>query len=285
MSRTRRQKENGNVAEEVMTESVSAISPRSYVRDGLTLGYSVVGDGEPIVFVHGATATGEFEWGRLATRLSSGYRCVLPDLRGHGRSAFRRSDDMGQTICADLFYLIKYLGLDRPHIVGFSYGAEISLMLELAAPGTARSLVLLSPGTGRPSDYRVPSLKYLHRTWPFALRRLHEAHHGPEHWLELVTTLHQDSVGRSELSAETLAAVSCPVLLLAGANDEPTRRAQGQRFATVNAQARYVQIEGAAHAVHQERPEEVVHLVGDFLAEVDNEERAGTPWRGKRQLS
>ncbi|MDT5408444.1 MAG: hypothetical protein QOG14_664, partial [Mycobacterium sp.] len=100
-----------------------------------------------------------------------------------------------------------------------------------------------------------------------------------------VTTLHQDSVGRSELSAETLAAVSCPVLLLAGTNDEPIRRAQGQRFATVNARARYVQIEGAAHAVHQERPEEVVHLVGDFLAEVDNEERAGTPWRGKRQLS
>ncbi|MCW2652695.1 MAG: hypothetical protein QOE41_3311 [Mycobacterium sp.] len=272
---------------EVMTEQLGGSRSRTYERDGLTLAYSVVGDGEPIVFVHGATATGEFEWGGLATHLSScGYRCVLPDLRGHGRSQFRGSDDMGQTICADLLHLIDHLHLDRPHIVGFSYGAEISLMLELAAPGTARSLVLLSPGTGRPSDYRVPSLKYLHRTWPFALRRLHEADHGPEHWRLLVTALHADSTGRSELSAETLAGVGCPVMLLAGARDEPTRRAQGRRFAEVQATARYMEIEGAAHAVHQECPERVTQVIGDFLVEVDNDiERAGTPWRGRRQLS
>ena len=106
--------ENGNIAEEVMTESVGAISLRTYERDGLTLGYSVVGDGPPILFIHGATATGEFEWGRLATRLASDYRCVLPDLRGHGRSEFRGSDDMGEAIRADLRHLLKQLGLDQP---------------------------------------------------------------------------------------------------------------------------------------------------------------------------
>src|SRR5947209_15902007 len=185
-----------------MTDLVSGTGLRTYERDGLTLGYSVVGDGQPIMFVHGATATGEFEWGRLADRLSSEYQCVLPDLRGHGRSEFRESDDIGQAICGDLKHLIEHLGLDHPHVVGFSYGAEISLLLELLVPGTARSLVLVSPGTGRPSDYRAPRLEHLYRTWPFALRRLHETHHGPEHWRQLVTALHVDSVGRPELSAE-----------------------------------------------------------------------------------
>ena len=70
--------------------------------------------------------------------------------------------------------------------MGFSYGAEIALTLELDNPGTARSLVLISPGTGRPIDYRVPRLEHLHRSWPFALRRLREADHGPEHWRDLV---------------------------------------------------------------------------------------------------
>jgi pimeloyl-ACP methyl ester carboxylesterase len=260
---------------EVMTDLVGGSRPRTYERDGLTLGYSVVGDGQPILFVHGATATGEFEWGPLAARLASDYQCVLPDLRGHGRSEFRGSSDMGQAICVDLRRLIEHLGLDQPHVVGFSYGAEISLMLELSAPGTARSLVLVSPGTGRPSDYRVPRLEHLYRTWPFALRRLHETHHGPEHWRQLVTALHEDSVGRSELSAETLGGVGCPVLLVAGALDESTRRAQGRRFAEVNALARYVELDGAAHAVHHKCPDRFAQVISAFLAEVDNE-RAGS---------
>ena len=215
MSDVARQKENDMGVKEVMTDLAGGSRPRTYERDGLTLGYSVVGGGQPILFVHGATATGEFEWGRLAARLEADYQCVLPDLRGHGRSEFCESVEMGQEICADLRHLIEHLGLDHPHVVGFSYGAEISLMLELSAPGTARSLVLVSPGTGRPSDYRAPRLEHLYRTWPFALRRLHETHHGPEHWRQLVTALHVDSVGRAELSAETLASVGCPVLLVA----------------------------------------------------------------------
>ncbi|MGO8849589.1 alpha/beta fold hydrolase [Mycobacterium sp.] len=260
---------------EVMTDLAGASRVRTYGRDGLTLGYSVVGDGQPILFVHGATATGQFEWGRLAATLAPEYRCVLPDLRGHGRSEFRESVDMGQAICADLRHLIEHLGLHQPHIVGFSYGSEISLMLELSAPGTARSLVLVSPGTGRPSDYRAPRLEHLYRTWPFALRRLHATHHGPEHWRQLVTALHVDSVGRSELSAEALGGVRCPVLMVAGALDESTRRAQGRRFAEVNALARYLELDGAAHAVHHKCPDRFAEVISAFLAEVDDE-RAGS---------
>jgi pimeloyl-ACP methyl ester carboxylesterase len=260
---------------ELMTDPVGGSRILTYERDGLSLGYSMVGEGEPILFVHGATATGEFEWGRLAADLASDNQCVLPDLRGHGRSEFRESDQTAEAINADLHHLITHLGLDQPHIVGFSYGAEISLTLELSAPGTARSLVLISPGTGRPIDYRAPRLEHLYRTWPFALRRLHETQHGPEHWRQLVTALHGDSVDRPELSAEVLAGVRCPVLLVAGAHDESTRRAQGRRFAEVNALARYLELDGAAHAVHHKCPDKFAHVISDFLAEVDNE-RAGS---------
>jgi pimeloyl-ACP methyl ester carboxylesterase len=255
-----------------MTEQPGAASSLTYEHDGLTLAFSVVGNGpQPIVFVHGATATGEFEWADLAANLGPGYRCILPDLRGHGRSEFASSANTGEAVCADLRHLIDHLELGRPHIVGFSYGSEIALMLELGAPGTARSLVLISPGTGRPSDYRVPRLEYLHRSWPFALRRLHEAAHGPEHWRDLVTALHEDSVARPELSDKTLAGVACPILLMAGDGDEPTRQQQGRRFADLNAQARYVEITGAAHAAHQNCPDTVGRVIGEFLADVELE--------------
>src|SRR3981081_4261121 len=152
-----------------MSEPLGTSRACTYQHDGLTLAYALVGDGpRPILFVHGATATGEFEWADLAAALGPGYRCILPDLRGHGRSEFRRTATTGDAIRADLCSLIDPLDMGRPHIVGFSYGAEIALTLELDNPGTARSLVLISPGTGRPSDYRVPRLEYLHRTSSFA---------------------------------------------------------------------------------------------------------------------
>jgi pimeloyl-ACP methyl ester carboxylesterase len=81
-----------------------------------------------------------------------------------------------------------------------------------------------------------------------------------------------------------LAGVGCPVLLLAGDRDERTRQAQGRRFAEAKAQAHYVEIVGATHAAHHERPDRVSEVIEDFLAEVDLE-KAGTPWRGKSQLS
>ena len=255
-----------------MTERPNVAPASTYQHDGLTLAYAVVGDGpQPILFVHGATATGEFEWATLAAALGPGYRCILPDLRGHGRSEFRPTATTGDAIRADLRYLIEHADMGRPHIVGFSYGAEIALTLELDNPGTARSLVLISPGTGRPTDYRVPRLEYLHRSWPFALRRLHEATHGPEHWRDLVTALHEDSVSWPELSDDTLAGIACPVLLMAGDQDEPTRQQQGRRFAQVNPRARFVEIVGAAHSAHQKRPDTVRGVIGDFLAEVDLE--------------
>jgi pimeloyl-ACP methyl ester carboxylesterase len=258
-----------------MSERTGGPSVSTYEHDGLTLGYSVIGAGSPVLFVHGATGTGEYEWGELAARLSPHFRCILPDLRGHGRSGYRRSGYTGEAVCGDLRQLIEHLKLDRPHIVGFSYGSEISLMLELDEPGIARSLVLVSPGTGRAEGERLPSVAYMHRTWPSALRRLHDAQHGSEHWRSLVTTLVEDAATRRELSMESLASVDCPILLVSGDRDERTRRAQALQFAEVNPRARLVDVAGAAHAAHLDSPAEVAKAVSDFLTEVDHLGRGG----------
>jgi 3-oxoadipate enol-lactonase len=241
----------------------------TYEHDGLTLAYAFEGKGTPVLFVHGATGTGAFEWGGLAGRLSARHLCLMPDLRGHGGSDFRQADYSARVICGDLLRLIDHLDVQCPHVVGFSYGAEVSLMLELEAPGTARSLVLVSPGTGRSATYRMPSIDYLQRIWPHPLRRLHEDRHGPDHWRSLIALLQEDAAVRSELADEVLATVRCPVLALAGDHDDPARRRQGRRFAEANPRVRYVEIAGAAHAAHLERGTDVARVVGGFLAEVD----------------
>src|SRR3977135_1902659 len=59
--------DNDVTSEGVVVEQPDAADRFTYERDGLTLAYSVVGDGQqPIVFIPGATATGEVATGALA---------------------------------------------------------------------------------------------------------------------------------------------------------------------------------------------------------------------------
>jgi pimeloyl-ACP methyl ester carboxylesterase len=241
----------------------------SFVRDAIDLSYTVVGSGTPVLFIHGATATGTFEWSALAEALSDGRACVLPDLRGHGGSSFTPAAMSAEAICDDLRALTARLGMARPHVIGFSFGAEMALSLELGTPGFARSLTLISPGTGQPPTYRLPPFERVEQGWAFRLRRLHDERHGPDHWRVLLRLLLADAATRDQFATSTLAAVGCPILLLSGMGDEPKRRAQAGRFADANPRARLIDIHDAGHAPHHEQPEIVHVAVRRFLDEAE----------------
>ena len=58
-------------------------------RDGVTLAYHEVGEGRPLVLIHGFFSTAMVNWvryGHAAKIAARGYRVIMPDLRGHGDS-------------------------------------------------------------------------------------------------------------------------------------------------------------------------------------------------------
>jgi len=66
--------------------------PVQYFRggDGLQLAYREMGEGRPLVLIHGFFSTATVNWvryGHAAKIAALGYRVVMPDLRGHGDSA------------------------------------------------------------------------------------------------------------------------------------------------------------------------------------------------------
>ena len=167
----------------------------TYVSDGLTLHYDVVGRGEPILCVHGATGAGMHEWSKLAARLADSFQLVIPDLRSHRMSEHRPGAVGIEYVVGDLLALVDELDVEVPHVMGFSFGAEVALDLELTHPGSCRSLVLLSPGLGDPKS-SVPTRERLLATWPDSLRRLHTDTHGEDHWLEVMLELCQRAAVR-----------------------------------------------------------------------------------------
>jgi len=160
-------------------------------RAGARLHYKIEGDGAPVLMVHSATSTGDHEWNALVKRLSPTFCCIVPDLRSHGASDHVDGALGLNEVVQDLRALIAQIDRGRPHIVGFSFGAEVALDMEIQRPGTAESLILVSPGTGHSDG--LPEAKEMATRWPRSLRDLHSAKHGPEHWRAILQALADDA--------------------------------------------------------------------------------------------
>jgi pimeloyl-ACP methyl ester carboxylesterase len=238
----------------------------TYQRDGLRLHYDVVGSGDAVLFVHGASGAGDDEWAELALALSDRYRCITPDLRGHGRSDYRAGEIGIEFVVQDLLALIDREDMGSPHLVAFSFGAEAALELELTHPGTCASLTLVSPGLANPSA-RVPTRAELETGWPRSLRTLHVAHHGEDHWLALMLELCERSAHRPKADLDAIGAIACPLLLIVGSNDDPRRVRDARLVEAAHSRCRVVVVDGARHAAHKDQPAEVAAAVGDFLGD------------------
>ena len=93
--------------------------------NGANLYYEDHGEGRPLVFLHGATAGLRYFEPQL-TGLSTEYRTVAFDFRGHGRSA---KTELGHTLpqhARDLRAVLETLELDDVVLVGWSMGAIVS---------------------------------------------------------------------------------------------------------------------------------------------------------------
>ncbi len=101
-------------------------------------------DGEPLVLLHGFTATGRSTWGPHLPRLGERYRLVVPDWRGHGRTDNPRGTVEHAELARDVAAMAEALRLGRAHYCGHSSGGMLLPFLALEHPELVQSLTLVS---------------------------------------------------------------------------------------------------------------------------------------------
>jgi len=101
--------------------------------------------GTPVVCVHGLTANA-FCFQALADALAPDHRVFAYDLRGRGDSDRPENDYSIPTHALDLLELLDGLGLEKPVIVGHSFGASIALYFAAQYPDRISKLVLIDGG-------------------------------------------------------------------------------------------------------------------------------------------
>ncbi|MFT3968613.1 MAG: alpha/beta hydrolase, partial [Sphingobium sp.] len=120
--------------------------------DGVRLAVHELGGegGRPVVLLHGLVSSAQVNWikyGTAARLAEAGYRCLMPDLRGHGDSG--APDDPAayprDILVRDNAGIIRALGLTDYDLVGFSLGARTSVKLVIDGL-TPKKLILSGMG-------------------------------------------------------------------------------------------------------------------------------------------
>jgi 4,5:9,10-diseco-3-hydroxy-5,9,17-trioxoandrosta-1(10),2-diene-4-oate hydrolase len=118
--------------------------------DGKDVAYHDVGDGVPVVFLHGS-GPGASGWSNFRRNYpafaAAGLRAIVPDTLGYGYSS--KPDDVDYTLdflVAALRRFLDGLGIARCAVVGNSHGGAMAIKLALDDPGRVARLVLMAPG-------------------------------------------------------------------------------------------------------------------------------------------
>lgn len=119
--------------------------------EGLQVRYSVIGEGDPLVLLHG-TPFSSIVWRRTAPYLATHRQVFYFDLLGYGRSEKRDGQDVSLGVQNQVFAaLLDYWGLERPDIVAHDFGGTTALHTHLLNERDYRSLTLIDPVAIGPS--------------------------------------------------------------------------------------------------------------------------------------
>lgn len=97
----------------------------------------------PLVLLHGMAADATF-WRSTVRALGGRHRLLIPELRGHGRSAPAANGDYSIIACAaDLQWVLEALELPRVVLVGHSFGASVAIEFASRLPNHVAALVVV----------------------------------------------------------------------------------------------------------------------------------------------
>jgi pimeloyl-ACP methyl ester carboxylesterase len=238
----------------------------------------IAGSGDPLILLHGGTATANMSWTTAMPRLVADWYVVAPDTRGHGRTANPADELSYQQLADDVAALIDAMELDRPVIAGYSDGAQTALEFGLRHPGRAAALILggaVSEPTARyvatlhewgfiaPGEFDVDRIAAEFGEDFVDLRRAHVHASSDALWLRFLRQIAQLWLRPPVYSNEELVTITDPTLIITGDRDEVADLDQAAHLYHAIPNAELAIVPGASHGAAGR--DIYLELVLDFL--------------------
>jgi len=248
--------------------------------NGVRIRYYSVGQGEPILLIHGWAADAEM-WASAIQDLSRNYRVIALDCRGHGKSGKPTDPSQyGMEMVNDIVRLMDHLGIAKAHVLGYSMGGSITIKMLTVYPQRFLTAVIGGSQGFRPEDVDTPDTPLIRSLLSgMSLTDAQIANAPPNYPKPTPEQRKQMEQMNANQDPKALAAVrlgyrglivdynllkrnAVPTLVIYGGNDNPSRFDELKKILP---NAEFKEIAGAGHMAASQSPE-LVSGVRDFLA-------------------
>jgi pimeloyl-ACP methyl ester carboxylesterase len=234
--------------------------------------YDEVGAGEPLVLLHGGLSTNE-TWAGQIEDFGAHFRVVAPERPGNGHTPDLDGPLSYDAMAVDTIRFLEVVVGGSAHLVGWSDGGIVGLLVAMERPDLVRKLVVI--GANFDTSGCVPEamqglISMAADSDDLAdFRRSYEAASpdGPEHWPVVVGKFQEMISTQPNITVEQLNRISAPTLVLVGDDDLVLLDHTAALFNAIS-DAQLAVVPGTSHVLHMEKPALVNRLVLDFLEEV-----------------
>jgi pimeloyl-ACP methyl ester carboxylesterase len=229
--------------------------------------YEEHGSGDPLLLLHGGMADAD-SFRQQTPEFAGRYRVVVPERRGHGRTADVDGPITYDLMADDMIAFIDTLDIGPAHLVGWSDGGNVGLLVAIKRPDLVRRLAALGSNFSAagltPEAAAAFSPDTATSVIP-AMREMWKASAVDAERFDVVLEKMVRCWNDYAISPHDLARIAAPTLVMVG-DDDITSLEHTIALYEAIPDAQLAVIPGASHLAPLEKPGLVNRLVLDFLA-------------------
>jgi len=235
---------------------------------GLKTWYDAFGDGDPLVLLHGGLVTND-TWGAQIPAFSERFHVLAPERRGHGHTPDVEGPLNYSDMATDTIGFLETVVKGPAHLVGWSDGGIIGLLVAIDRPDLVRKLVAISANTN--PEAVVPEAHAMLDVGPddpgmAMFKGLYAAASpdGADHWPVVFAKFNEMAQTQPDIKDEQLATIKAPTLVVSGDDDMITLEHTLDLYRAIPGSELAV-VPGTSHALVFEKPDLLNRIVLDFL--------------------
>ena len=243
-----------------------ATEDQGYIEhDGARIWYAAYGSGSPVILLHGGLGHSG-NWGyQVPALVESGYRTILLDSRGHGRSTRDERPYSYELMAADVLAVMDSLSIEKASFVGWSDGACTALVLASNAPERVAGVFFFACNMDPSGTKDFVFTPIIQRCFNRHVKDYAQLSATPDKFDEFSEAVGLMQRTQPDYLAEDLARIRVPVAIVHSELDEFIKREHAEYLARSIPDAEFIDLPGVSHFAPLQRPEQFNNAMLAFL--------------------
>jgi pimeloyl-ACP methyl ester carboxylesterase len=235
---------------------------------GARIWYASYGAGPAVILLHGGMGNSG-NWGyQVPALMENGYRTVIIDSRGHGRSTRDDQPYSYELMATDVLAVMDRLGIDKAALVGWSDGACTAMILAEQHPERVAGVFYFACNMDPSGTKEFEFTPIIGRCLNRHKKDYAELSSTPDQFDAFSEAVGLMQSTQPNYSADDLARINVPVTIVQSEHDEFIKREHAEYLARSIPNAEYVFLPGVSHFAPLQRPEQFNKAILAFLRRV-----------------